>query len=217
MNFQEKTGKVIGLSHVLQKNTEVSINAAVKHDQCYSLTAPENESQAMTETESAKEQECISPIKINPPSLSEIYSRCERIKKKLFVTEEQAQKIEMETRNQSADSAWHVHRKYKITASKTYRCAVLKENTSPTKAIQEVLHYKEVHATEAMKAGLDHEPEIVKRYIEDKTKHGNAGITVQSCGFFVSKTHGIIGASSDGIVADTKAGDTSGLIELPPG
>ena len=117
VNFQEKTGKVIGLSHVLQKNTEVSIKAAVKHDHCYSLAAPENEPQAMIEIESAKEEEIISPIKINPPSLSEIYSRCERIKKKLFVTEEDAQKIEMETINQSADNAWHMHRKYRITAS----------------------------------------------------------------------------------------------------
>ena len=183
LNFQEKTGKVIGLSHVLPKNTEVSIKAAVKRDHFYSLAAPENEPQVMIEIKSAKEEEIISPIKINPPSLSEIYSRCERIKKKLFVTEEEAQKIEMETINQSADNAWRMHRKYRITASRAYRCAVLKESTSPTKTIQEVLHYKEVHAAEAMKAGFVQEPEIVKKYIEDKTKHGIAPVIVQRCGF----------------------------------
>ena len=62
-----------------------------------------------------------------------------------------------------------------------------------------------------MKAGLVQEPEIVKKYIEDKTKHGNAVVIVQRCGFFVSKTHGFLGASPDEIVTDTEDEDTSGL------
>ena len=210
-NFQDKTGKVIGLSHVLQKTTEDGIKSAVRHDHCYALPVPDDEPQ---EIENEREQGIISPIKVHPPPLSEIYTRCERIKKKLDVTEEEAQQIEAETRHQSTDDAWHLHRKHRITASKAYRCAVLKETTSPTKAIQEVLGYREVHATEAMKAGLGQEAVIVKQYIEEKTKGGNADVTVQNCGFFVSKTHGFLGASPDGMVTDTKAVEKSGLLEM---
>jgi len=68
-------------------------------------------------------------------SLTDIYKRCESVKKKLQLTEEEAQTVELQTRSQSECSEWFVHRKYRITASKTYRCASMKESTSPTKAV----------------------------------------------------------------------------------
>ena len=47
-----------------------------------------------------------------------------------------------------------------------------------------------------------------------KAREGVAGITVQKCGFFISKHHGFLGASPDVLVHDSSAEDTEGLLEL---
>ena len=47
-------------------------------------------------------------------------------------------------------------------------------------------------------------------------KEGHAGLEVNSCGFFVSKTHGFLGASPDGpdgLVVDPSSENPSGLVE----
>ena len=58
---------------------------------------------------------------------------------KLQVTEDEVNTIELQTRKQSDCSERFHHRKCRITASKACRCASLKESTSPTKAVEEVL------------------------------------------------------------------------------
>ena len=94
------------------------------------------------------------------------------------------------------------------------RCASLRELTSPTKAVKEVLGYKEVRVTKAMNEGLIQEPIIMKEYIKEKERNGSS-ISVQNCGFFVSPTHGFLGASPDGIVSEMKdSSESSGLLEM---
>ena len=130
------------------------------------------------------------------------------------ISEEEIQQIESSTRNQSSDLTWHLVRKCRITASKSYRCAVLREHTSPTKAIEDVLSYKKVNQTFAMTEGLSQEKEIIKDYLSEKTKNGNSQVTVEPCGFFVSKTHGHLGATPDGLVSDLQSPQPSGLLEV---
>ena len=127
----------------------------------------------------------ISPIKVHPVSLSEIQKRCEAVIDQLQVTEDEVNTIEVQTRKQSHCSEWFHHRKYRITASKAYRCASLKESTSPTKAVEEVLCYKKVYSTKAMKDGLNQEPVIVNEYTKEKENNG-VSVVVKDCGFFVS-------------------------------
>jgi hypothetical protein len=86
------------------------------------------------------EFELISPVKSHPISSSKLKDRCERIKK-ILLNYEEIQHVEKSTRGQSSELQWHYHRKCRITASKCYRIAVLKESTSPTKAMKEVLGY----------------------------------------------------------------------------
>jgi len=104
--------------------------------------------------------ELISPIKEHPVSMEEICARCEKVKKALFVTDEEVKRIESETRNQSADKQWFVHQKFRITASKAYRCAALKHETSPTKALRKVLQNNTSFSSEAMQAGIQQESEL---------------------------------------------------------
>lgn len=134
------------------------------------------------------------------------------MKKALFVSEEKAKAIEVQTRKQSASQEWYQHRKFRITVSKSYRCAASKQSTSPTKAIKEVLGYNNNYSSEAMKAGISMEHEIVSQYVEEKLKLNGCIVNVERCGFFVHPIHPFLGASPDGIVtADT---GESGLLEV---
>lgn len=58
------------------------------------------------------------------------------------------------------------------------------------------------------------EDNVITAYKSLKREEGVAGITVQICGFFISKHHGFLGASPDGLVQDPSAEDTEGLLEL---
>ena len=98
-----------------------------------------------------------------------------------MVSSEDVLKIESSTKNQSLDEDWHHQRKSHITACKASRCAVMKESTSPTKALEEVLHYNKPFAPKAMREGMSQEPQIIQDYLAQK---GTEGITVEKCGFF---------------------------------
>ena len=63
-------------------------------------------------------------------------------------------KIKKETVGQSDNVKWNIHREVRVTASKCHRVATLQATTSPTKAVQEILHYKQIPQTRAMKEGL---------------------------------------------------------------
>lgn len=76
----------------------------------------------------------------------------------------------------------------------------MKESTSPTKAIAEVLGFNEVKSTEAMRACPIQEPVIIKDYIQERKKHVN--VSVEHCGLFIYHTYGFLGASPDGIITE---------------
>ena len=66
----------------------------------------------------------ISPPKQQPVCLSEIKSRVERIKKQLFITEEEVESVERGTCGQSNCHLWFDHQAPRITASKCKRALV---------------------------------------------------------------------------------------------
>ena len=69
----------------------------------------------------------------------------------------------------------------------------MKETTSPSKAIGEIL-YKSSYQSEYMSDGIKSESEIIKQYSKQ------TGKTVQQCGLFVSKSYPFLGASPDGLI-----------------
>ena len=106
-----------------------------------------------------------------------------------------------------------MHSKYRITASKCHRVAPLKESTSPTKAVQEILQYKQQCQTSKMKEGLRREKEIINEYISLQKQKGK-DIQVVRSGLIVSATHGFLVASPDGIVTDPSEIPSEGLVEV---
>lgn len=72
--------------------------------------------------------------------------------------------LERKIKEQSETDEWNLHRKYRITASQCHRVASLKKSTSPTKAVQEILQYKQQCQTSKMKEGMRRENEISNDY-----------------------------------------------------
>lgn len=143
----------------------------------------------------------ISPLKNHPPSLDDILRKAESILEMISVDDDKIAEIEEATRDQSNSSRWYAERCTRITASKCKR-ALMKETTSPTKAMQEILCYKKPFQSDYMKDGIKSEAKIINLYSK------STGNKVQQCGFFVSKSHPFLGASPDGLVGD------DGTIEL---
>ncbi|XP_022808865.1 uncharacterized protein LOC111345840 [Stylophora pistillata] len=147
------------------------------------------------DNERTKQDNIISPIKDNPASLSDILRKADSIIEKISVDDDRINEIENATREQSRSSQWHAERFPRITASKCKR-ALIKETTSPTKAMQEILCYNKAFQSQYMKDGVKSELEIINQYSKC------TGNEVQPCGFFVSKSHPFLGASPDGLVGD---------------
>ena len=151
---QEKTGQTIGFNLVLPVTTSNNLAKVIRqeHDYC----KPDKNEKTLVIQDSSPSVEM--PVIENPPSHQELRMKCNEIRKKLFVSEEEAQDIERKTRSQSATPLWHQLRNQRITSSKTYRCAVLKQTTFPTKAMQE---------------GLAREPDILTDFIYYMEKKGH--------------------------------------------
>ena len=174
---EKKTGKKIGLSFILPH------------------VPPQNndpEPAAQDPRDSELNWRLVSTEKVHPMSLDEISLKAERVKKRLFDSVSERVEIERATTDQHTSILWYNVRQPRITASQTKRC-LLKESTSPTKAITEVLMYKPNIQTKLMKEGIDMEPKILERFSKE------TGNVVRKCGFFISETHPFLGASPDGI------------------
>lgn len=149
---QEETGQTIGLSHILPLKTSNNLKEIIGKEHSYcrvDSTVQDRESTGESvHKESAPESLASSQTEVpelnsHPFSMDMLQNECQNVKRKLFLNEEEAAEVEKNTRGQSADPLWHDSRNQRITSSKCYRCAVLKDTTSPTKAIQEVLGYKQ--------------------------------------------------------------------------
>ena len=147
-------------------------------------------------------------------SLDEIRERCKEMKRSLFLNDDDITKTEEETRGQSNNNKWFDHRLGRITASKCHRVACPhRAGTSPSKIIKEVLNYNKNVQTKAMREGIENEDLIISQYTEKMRKEGHAGLEVNSCGLFVCKTHGFLGASPDGLVTDPSSENPLGLVK----
>jgi hypothetical protein len=157
----------------------------------------------------------ISPPKQQPVSLHEISERCKKIKCKLFVDDNEIEKIENETRGQSDNPKWFEYRFGRVTASKCHRVACPhRSSTSPSKIIKEILNYNPCVQTKAMRDGIKNEKLAVAEYVKKMQQEGHCNLKVEDCGFFVAKHHGFIGASPDGLVSDPSVENPLGIIEV---
>ena len=155
---------------------------------------------------------CISPFRNHPPSVDEIKQKAQGIKRKLNFTEDEINFIEKKTKLQSQESDWFLYRKGRVTASKCKRVASLKPTTSPSKTMKELL-VNNSHQSTAMLQELQNEDSIAEAFINKLDSEGKKGVFITKCGFFISKTHGFLGASPDGVITDEEE-STPGVVEF---
>ena len=108
--------------------------------------------------------------------------------------------VEKKTRLQRKDSNWYLCRKGRITTSKCKRVASLKPTTSLSKTLKELLLCDRVPQTSAMLQGLENEDDIEDTFLSKMEMEGKHRFSFTKCGFFISKTHGFLGASPDRII-----------------
>ena len=124
-----KTGKKVGLSFILPY---------------VPLQNNDPEPAAQDPRDSELNWRLVSTEKVHPMSLDEIPLKVEQVKKRLFDSASERVEIERATINQHTSILWYNVRQPRITASQTKRC-LLKESTSPAKAIQKAKYSNEAH------------------------------------------------------------------------
>ena len=60
--------------------------------------------------------------------------------------------------------------------------------------------YSEAPQKTAMREGLEKEDEIAHVFISEMAKKGCSDVSLEGCGFFISKSRGFLGASPDRII-----------------
>ena len=150
----------IDLAHALEVGVETS--RKIELPVHIRGSADHNLGQCSKAHKSSAIDSIISSPQQQPVSLPEIKDRVKRIRKQLFITEEQVESIERGTCEQSNCQLWFDHRAPRITALKCKR-ALVEKGTSPKKALSEIMQYKSQVSTDLMKDGLESEPAIIEK------------------------------------------------------
>ena len=122
-------------------------------------------------------------------------------KSSLRVSEDQARRIEQNTRKQRQSSLWYSVRRYRITSSIFGSILSRRDSTPPDSLVLRIIQPRSF-STVATKYGLEKEAVAVKEYVSHQHSYGHPDLTVSPSGFIVSCTHSFLGASPDGVVYD---------------
>ncbi len=124
----------------------------------------------------------------------------------LSVSMELAAVIKEQTQDQSECPLWKEMRKPRVTASRFHEASHVRGETSGQALARRIL--KGTKQTQAMKTGLDKEPEVLERYSD------LFNVNVSPCGFVVHPDAPYLGASPDAKVYDPNADPCFGLAEV---
>ncbi|PFX19717.1 hypothetical protein AWC38_SpisGene15847 [Stylophora pistillata] len=146
--------------HIFSSKENYILSETVVHDLPDVMTADDinlvfcHEIQVdFEENERTKQENIRSPIRDHPASLSDILRKAEAIIEKISVDDDRINESEKATKKRSRSSQLHAERFPRITASKCKR-ALIKETTSPTKAMQDILCYNKAFQSQYMRDGI---------------------------------------------------------------
>ena len=120
---------------------------------------------------------------------------------KVVITEEEAQKIEQQTRNQADNEQWIHERRIRITASNVGGIAKMREKTKKSTRVQNLL-YSTFRGNQATRYGSDMEERTIHEYETYQQRKHHPNLKVSSCGLFISRHNNWLAATPDGIVND---------------
>ena len=137
----------------------------------------------------------------NLPAHHDLRYTIEEFKKSLQVSDEEARKIEIETRAQRFSSLWYSVRRYRLTASSFGEVFRRKSDTAPDALVLRLLKQRQI-SSPAIDWGIEQEPKAIEAYRKYQIDTGHHELIVCPVGFLVCPTHPFLGASPDGGVYD---------------
>ena len=154
------------------------------------------------------------PESFQPLSKHDMEVKISEFKVKLTITEEEARKIEAETKSQRKSPKWFKARQFRITASLFGIVKRLKIESSPKNLVLQILGAKLLRPTTAMQWGIEHEEEAQQEYVKYQHSHGHRGLFVCTSGVHISIAQPFLGASPDGCVYDPQSDEPYGFLEI---
>lgn len=135
------------------------------------------------------------------PCQSDLQYTIEEFKKSLRVSDEEARKIERDTKEQRFSSLWYSVRRYRLTASSFGEIYRRKRETPPDALVLKLLQQRQISSV-ALEWGIQQEPNAVEAYKKYQKNIGHQELSVCAVGFLVCQAHPFLGASPDGGVYD---------------
>ena len=156
----------------------------------------------------------LQPDAYSIPSVSNLKSTIQEFKKSLEVSQDEARKIERDTRDQRMSSTWFNVRRYRLTASNFGAVISRKPDTPPDKLVLQILRPTNF-TSPAIQYGIQHEKLAVDAYVDYQQHNGHPDILVTQSGFIVNPLYPFLGASPDGTVYDpSNEEDPFGFVEV---
>ena len=149
---------------------------------------------------------------VSPERLEELKSSFYQIN--VVITQEQAQQIEEETRDQADNENWKYERRKRITASNAGEIAKMKKTTKRSTKVRNLL-YTTFRGNAATRYGTAMEEIARNQYITYQRRNGHPDLEVNNCGLIISKRNNWLAATPDGLVEDpSDTSHQSGLVEI---
>ena len=131
----------------------------------------------------------------------------------LYLTLDDREQLERDTRSQSVCAQWFEARHVHITGSKCGRIIIQKEKT--VALLRFCLYPKPmIYLPKPIAWGRDNEPNARSKYMEHMKSIGHAGLTTSDSGFIVHMEKSWLGASPDAWVIDPSVLDSKGIAEF---
>ena len=190
-SYQEKTGNQVGFLHVLDAQNPIASND-IQAPVGSIIDSMKQTIQKIARSEKTREE------------------KIEGILEALQVNQEQRDRIERETKEQSSTYLWMRAREMRISASKCHRVITFTNRTSGQNLINEIIKPKQF-STAATQFGIQHENLAIEKYIDYKKSLGD-NVTVEKTGLVIAIEKGFLAASPDGSVISQNG--EKGLLEV---
>lgn len=142
-------------------------------------------------------------VDLDPEKLQKL---CEENTKRMNLSVEEIKRIELQTRKQSDCPLWHELRKHRLTASRFGEISKRRKTTPCARLVKDILYPKSI-SSDSLRWGKYHEQDAIEEYSKA------SGNTVHPAGLYISREHGYLAASPDGVVL-IKAGLSKALVEV---
>jgi len=130
------------------------------------------------------------------------------------ITQEAADKIQIETKQQSQSQLWYKERQWRVTASYFGEVCKMRKSTSPIRLANAITSQCQKPFIPAPCLwGKENEPVAVARYIQHMNTCSK-DVTVTQTGLIINPAFPYLGATPDGLIKDRSSPDADGILEI---